>query len=312
MQGERSINNMEVKVQKVRKGPSQADLVKEASFRAAGPCIDIGLNLKDKSFDNDRREVLERAKGAGLVACVLTGTSVHSSSASRDLADSDLSDTLPLFFTAGVHPHDAKTCNQETIGQLRDLASDPKCVSVGECGLDFNRMFSPQDVQIEWFGKQVELAKELKKPLFLHCRDAADEFIQVLEAHMPLDIPVVVHCFTGNELELRRFVDLGLFIGVTGWITDERPERGGFEVARLLPLIPKDKLMIETDAPYIVPRSIKGSKRPGRNEPALLPHVLRAVAEALGENEDDVARRTTANAIRFFSLPSDLAETFRS
>ena len=292
-----------------RKSPSQAQLVEEALFEAAGPIIDVGLNLGDKSFALDRRDVLCRARQAGVIASIVTGTSCHSSIAARGLVDdTNLTDVLPLFYTAGIHPHHAKTCDDNTIDELRDIAMHPKCVAIGECGLDYNRNFSPRDTQLECFSRQVQLAKDIKKPLLLHCRDAADEFTKVLEDHMPLGIPAVVHCFTGSEIELRRFIELGLYIGITGWITDERPDRGGLEVASLLPLIPKDRLMIETDSPYLSPRSIKpGSKRPGRNEPALLPHVLRAAAVAMKEEEESVALRTTANACRFFGLPLDSA-----
>lgn len=157
--------------------------------------------------------------------------------------------------------------------------------------------------QLEWFSQQVALAKELRKPLFLHCRDAGDAFAEVLRRHAPLGVPAVVHCFTGTADELRTFLDLDLHIGITGWVCDDRPERGGAQLAALLPSIPVDRLMIETDAPYLTPRTIKPSRaRPGRNEPALLPHVLRAVAQATARSEEDVARSTTDVARAFFGL----------
>ncbi|KXZ56655.1 hypothetical protein GPECTOR_1g590 [Gonium pectorale] len=190
-----------------------------------------------------------------------------------------------------------------TLGELRQLAAHSRCVAVGECGLDFNRNFSPPEVQEKWFEEHIKLAKELRMPLFMHCRDAAERFAEILGRHLPLPAPAVVHCFTGSRAELELFLQMGLYIGITGWICDDRPERGGAELASLLASIPRERLMIETDAPYLVPRSIKPSKaRPGRNEPALLPHVLQAAATALGVAPEELGRSTTEVALRVFNL----------
>ncbi len=187
----------------------------------------------------------------------------------------------------------------------------PSCSgSSGECGLDFNRNFSPPDVQERWFDAQVALATRLRKPLFMHCRDAGAKFASILGAHGDRGgAPGVLHCFTGNGHELKECLELGLCIGITGWVCDDRPERGGAELAALLPSIPADRLMIETDAPYLAPRSIKPAKaRPHRCEPALLPHVLAKVADALGQSEEEVAARTTAVAKRVFGLHKHTAQ----
>lgn len=158
-------------------------------------------------------------------------------------------------------------------------------------------------MQERWFAAQVQLAEELQLPLFLHCRDAGERFAEILGAHRR-SVPAVVHCFTGSRAELCLFLSLGLHIGITGWVADDRPERGGAELAALLPLIPADRLLIETDSPYLTPRSIGPSKaRPQRNEPALLPYVLQAVAAARGESVEKVARATTDNARRLFGIP---------
>lgn len=149
-----------------------------------------------------------------------------------------------------------QNCDDGTIAALQRLAAHPRCVAIGECGLDFNRNFSPPDVQETWFVRQIELAEALGKPLFMHCRDAGPRFAALLKAHRR-SVPGVLHCFTGNEDELKQALDLGLFIGITGWVCDDRPERGGAELAALLPLIPDDRLLIETDAPYLTPRCIK-------------------------------------------------------
>lgn len=186
-------------------------------------------------------------------------------------------------------------------------------MSVGECGLDFNRNFSPPDVQEQWFAAQVKLAIQLQKPLFMHCRDAGARFAEILTSaglgsSSSNSIPGVLHCFTGSREELQQCLDLGLCIGITGWVCDDRPERGGAELAALLPTIPADRLMIETDAPYLAPRTIMPAKaRPNRNEPALLPHVLATVAAALGQTEEEVAQRTTEVATKFFKIPNPLS-----
>eukprot|EP00775_Hariotina_reticulata_P014325 gene14325-51_t len=301
---------------------SQGELVEAVLRKSPVPLIDIGVNLVDHSFDKaswDRAAVIDRARAAGVAAIVVTGCTVKSAQAARDLCES-VKD-YPLYFTAGVHPHNAKDCNDSTLEELKHLAAHERCVAIGECGLDFNRNFSPPDVQEKWFEAQVALALQLRKPLFMHCRDAGARFAEILTAaglsnsHGSQSnaagsdsIPGVLHCFTGNEAELQQCLELGLYIGITGWVCDDRPDRGGAELAALLPRIPVDRLMIETDAPYLPPRTIVPSKaRPNRNEPALLPHVLTSVAAALGQPEEDVARRTTAAARSFFQLPDHSA-----
>eukprot|EP00200_Dunaliella_tertiolecta_P002448 CAMPEP_0202344448 /NCGR_PEP_ID=MMETSP1126-20121109/4127_1 /ASSEMBLY_ACC=CAM_ASM_000457 /TAXON_ID=3047 /ORGANISM="Dunaliella tertiolecta, Strain CCMP1320" /LENGTH=299 /DNA_ID=CAMNT_0048935643 /DNA_START=105 /DNA_END=1004 /DNA_ORIENTATION=+ len=274
-----------------KKKVEQGDLVEAVMQPCPSPMCDIGVNLVDSSYDKDREAVIDRARRANVASMIVTGTCLRTSLAAKELCEATTS--YPLYFTAGVHPHTAKTCNSTTIPKLRQLASSPKCVAIGECGLDFNRNFSPQDVQMQWFEEQVKLAVELRKPLFMHCRDAGSSFADVLRRYTPLPAPAVIHCFTGTKEELSSFLDLGLCIGITGWICDDRPERGGAELASLLSSIPHDKLMLETDAPYLVPRTIKPNKaRPSRNEPALLSHVLQAAAQAQGEDSSALAART--------------------
>ncbi|KAF5834185.1 hypothetical protein DUNSADRAFT_9260 [Dunaliella salina] len=274
-----------------KKKVEQGDLVEAVMQPCPSPVCDIGVNLVDSAYNQDREAVIDRARRANVASMIVTGTCLSTSLAAKKLCEATTS--YPLYFTAGVHPHTAKTCNSTTIPELRQLASSPKCVAVGECGLDFNRNFSPQDVQLQWFEEQVKLAVELRKPLFMHCRDAGSSFADVLRRYAPLPAPAVIHCFTGTKEELSSFLELGLCIGITGWICDDRPERGGAELASLLSSIPHDKLMLETDAPYLVPRTIKPNKaRPSRNEPALLSHVLQAAAQAQGEEPAALAART--------------------
>uniref|UniRef100_A0A383W6X6 TatD related DNase n=1 Tax=Tetradesmus obliquus TaxID=3088 RepID=A0A383W6X6_TETOB len=291
---------------------SQGELVRNCMRKSPAPLIDIGVNLVDHAFEKDRAEVISRAREAGVAAIIVTGCTVASATAARDLCEA-VTD-FPLFFTAGVHPHNAKDCDESTLQQLTVLAKHERCVAIGECGLDFNRNFSPPEVQEQWFDAQVKLALQLQKPLFMHCRDAGACFAEILSqagigsrSSSSSSTPGVLHCFTGNGEELQQVLGLGLCVGITGWVADDRPERGGAELAALLSKIPADRLMIETDAPYLVPRSIQPSKaRPNRNEPALLPHVLTAVAAALGQGEEEVAVRTTAVAKAFFRMPDSI------
>jgi len=256
--------------------------------------IDIGANLTHPAFHGDLPEVLARAGSAGVDRIGVTGTSVQESTAALALAK--VHDAL--FCTAGVHPHHASECDASTIPALRVLAQQPKVLAIGECGLDFNRNYSPHPDQEKWFRAQVELAVELKKPLFLHSRDAANEFAAVLKSYV---LPnAVAHCFTGEKAELHAYLDLGLYIGITGWICDERR---GAQLLQLVREVPKDRLMLETDSPYLTPRTMRPQPKARRNEPAFLPHVLRTVAETLQKEPERVAEETTRNARTFFGLP---------
>ena len=253
---------------------------------------DIGANLTHASFREDLDAVLARARAAGVDSIVVTGTTVAESRHAADLAEA-----RGLHATAGVHPHHARECNAETIPALRELAKHPRIVAIGECGLDFNRNYSPHPDQEKWFVAQLELAAELGKPLFLHSRDAHPRFAEILR-NLRVG-KAVAHCFTGGADELRAYLDLGLYIGITGWICDER--RG----ARLLELvkeIPRDRLLLETDSPYLTPRDMRPQPKARRNEPAHLPHILRAVARARGEAPEALAEATTRNAMAFFGL----------
>jgi len=258
--------------------------------------IDIGANLTHPAFHADLPAVLERAIAAGVGSIVVTGTSVPESTNALKV-----SNTYPqtIYATAGVHPHHARECDDATIPALRVLARQARVVALGECGLDFNRNYSPHPDQEKWFAAQVELACELQKPLFLHSRDAKDPFTQVLKQFKNLP-PAVAHCFTGDRAELHAYLDLGLHIGITGWICDERR---GAHLLQLVRDVPADRLMLETDSPYLTPRDMRPQPKARRNEPAHLPHILRSVARALGRPAEEVAGETTRNARAFFGLP---------
>jgi len=249
--------------------------------------IDIGANLTHASFHGDLPEVLARAAAAG-VSMIVTGTSVEESRQALALG-------LPC--TAGVHPHHARDCGPQTIPALREIARDARVVAIGECGLDFNRNYSPHPDQEKWFVAQIELALELSKPLFLHSRDAHPRFSEILK-NFKIE-KAVAHCFTGEGEELRSYIELGLYVGITGWICDERRGRHLIDLVRE---IPRDRLLLETDAPYLTPRDLQPQPKARRNEPAFLPHIARAVARALGRPVEEVAAETTRNARALFGL----------
>jgi TatD DNase family protein len=257
--------------------------------------IDIGINLMHPSFDRDREEVMAVAEAAGVSPLIITGTSVEDSRKALEYAALHPG---KLYATAGVHPHDAKTCNAATLPALRQLASCNAAVAIGECGLDYNRDFSPRPVQREWFEKQAALAVELGIPLFLHERDASEDFTAILRACGVTNM--VVHCFTGTEAELERYLELGAYIGVTGWICDERR---GQHLRSLVRRIPPDRLLVETDAPFLFPRDLGKTARGGRNEPRFLRHIVRTIAQCLEKDEEQLARETRENTRRFFRIP---------
>jgi TatD DNase family protein len=250
--------------------------------------IDIGANLTHPAFRDDLDAVLARARQAGVETIVVTGTTVE---------DSRQASALGLPFTVGVHPHHARDCGPETIPQLKSLAGNPHCVAIGECGLDFNRNYSPHPDQEKWFVAQLELGLSLAKPLFLHSRDAHPRVAEILKSHGVKR--AVAHCFTGEREELRAYLELGLYIGITGWICDERR---GKHLLELVKEIPRDKLLLETDAPYLTPRDMKPQPKARRNEPAFLVHIANAVARTLGRSAEEIAEETTRNARMLFGL----------
>jgi len=258
--------------------------------------IDIGVNLMHRSFNNDRENVVEDACLDGVTPLIITGTSERSS-----IEASKYASLYPgkLYSTAGIHPHDAKSCNNKTIDTLRKLAQQSSVVAIGECGLDYNRDFSPRDVQRKWFEEQINLAIDLKMPLFLHERDAFDDFVKIMKEKRSQISNAVVHCFTGTEKELDAYLELDLHIGITGWICDERR---GQHLARLIKKIPSNRLMIETDAPFLTPRNMTVRPVDGRNEPKYLVHILEFMANILGKEVEDLAEETYNTTCAFFKI----------
>ncbi len=256
--------------------------------------IDIGVNLTHRSFAGDLEAVIERARAAGVFRQILTGTSVEGIEAALALAGRFAGE---LFATAGVHPHHARDWDEDAARRIAALARDPRVVALGECGLDYDRDFSPRPAQRRAFEAQLELAVEHELPVFLHERSAHGDFTAILAEYRKRLRGAVVHCFTGGVAELRRYLELDCHIGVTGWVCDERR---GDELRAAVPEIPADRLMLETDAPFLLPRTIRPRPRSRRNEPALLPWVLEEVAKLRGEPPARIAAQTTHNAQRFF------------
>jgi len=258
--------------------------------------IDIGVNLAHDSFDTDRAAVMQRAAAVGVTQMVVTGASVDSTRKAIDLA---LAHPGVLFATAGVHPHHAADLTPAALAELETLALAPSVVAIGECGLDYFRDFSPRDLQRRAFGWQLEMAAKIAKPVFLHQRDSHEDFIAILREHRPNIVGGVAHCFTGGAPERDAYLALGLHIGITGWICDERR---GAHLREVVKGIPADRLLIETDAPYLMPRDLKPAPKSRRNEPANLPHVARVLAGFRDESLELLAAQSTAAARRLFEL----------
>jgi TatD DNase family protein len=265
--------------------------------RALAPLIDIGINLAHDSYDADRDAVIERAHDAGVIQMIVTGSSAASSRQACALARQHPG---RLFATAGVHPHHATELTS-TLGELRELAIEPEVVAVGECGLDYYRNYSPHAAQREAFHRQLELAAHCGKPVFLHQREAHEDFISILREHWPTLAGGVAHCFTGGAAELECYLELGLAIGITGWICDERR---GAHLLELVRRIPAERLLLETDGPYLLPRDLHPKPASRRNEPEYLAHIAAVVARARGEPAERLARSSTDAARRLFRIPA--------
>jgi TatD DNase family protein len=278
---------------------------------SAVPLIDIGANLTSKNFSRDKiSEILRRASQAGVTHIILTGTSYKGSKEVLDMcALHDGTENITLRCTVGIHPHDASRTmgGPYAMSYHNDLESlivseigRKYCVAVGECGLDYDRKFSTHDDQKIVFEKQLTLAKKLNKPVFLHSRDAHNDFLHILKPFLS-SIKAVAHCHTDPSVDhLRELLQAGVYIGLTGMICDERP--GRFNTS-IIPQIPLEKLMVETDSPYLFPRNVPRPWGKWQNEPCLTSFVVEKIAEVREDcNQEEVARKTTEVALKFFGL----------
>lgn len=269
--------------------------------------IDIGLNLTSSQFQNDMDNVIKNALANDVSTMIITGTSVEQSRRALQLT-CQYPDSL--YSTAGIHPHDASSLTQQSMQQLAALLNDDNVLAVGECGLDFNRNFSTPVEQLSCFEAQLELAVELQMPIFLHQREAQSDFLRLIKKYRSGLVDAVAHCFTGGQDELESYLEEDLYIGITGWLCDERR---GKELQNCVHIIPDDRVMVETDAPYLFPRSLKlpeddslsGKKKKksrSRNEPQYLPHIIQTLAGLMTKDEAELALMTTENARRFFKI----------
>lgn len=258
--------------------------------------FDIGANLGHDSFAQDLTDVLARAREAGVTQIVVTGASREGSPRALQLARQH-----PGFLhaTAGIHPHHALEYTEECDVEMRALHAHAEVLAVGECGLDYFRDLSPRPAQRKAFERQLQLASELKKPLFLHQRDAHEDFIAMMKDFQGQIGKAVVHCFTGTKKELFDCLDNDFYIGITGWLCDERR---GLHLREIVKNIPANRLMIETDAPYLLPRSVKPMPSHRRNEPMYLKHIVEELAKDRNETPEQAALQSTQTAREFFGL----------
>lgn len=260
--------------------------------------FDIAVNFGASALASKIPAIVEQALANDVKAMIALGCSIDSSHHALSVAK-----LFPqtVYATAGIHPHDAKTFNETTVESLIELSTQPEVVALGECGLDFNRDFSPRDKQIEAFDAQLQLACDLKMPVVMHQRDAHDAFIKVLSKYRANLKQVVVHCFTGSQAELESYIDLDCHIGITGWICDERR---GLHLLDSVQTIPDNRLMLETDAPYLMPRNIKPKPKSRTNQPANLFHIANTVADARNQDRELLRKNCFINTMSFFNLAS--------
>jgi TatD DNase family protein len=256
--------------------------------------FDSHCHLDDRSFDTDLKETLDRARQAEVSAMMVVGVDGPSSKEAAAIAGQNDG----LIASVGVHPHDAKNCSDETLNDLKSIASNAAVRAWGETGLDYNRMYSPREDQERWFIRQLELGAELDLPMIFHERDSRGRFLKILEAHWRPDRSGVVHCFSGSPSDLAAYLGLGLYIGITGIVT---LQSRGRDLRRMIPHIPDERLLIETDAPYLTPTPERNKHR--RNEPAFVRTVLLKLASVRGCDPQFLADITWDNTCRLFGEP---------
>ena len=255
--------------------------------------FDIACNFSSEQFDDDLLEVIERAKLNNVSKFLIISASLKDFPKLHQIYTNYLEDS---FFTIGTHPHHANEINADEIQIMREMIKLYKPSCVGETGLDFFRNLSTYDEQIYAFEEQIKLSIEFNKPLYLHQRDAHKDFISLVKKYKNDISKAVVHCFTGTHKELEDYLDLGFYIGLTGWICDERRN---VELRESIRSIPLDKLMVETDSPFLIPRNLEKKPRNNRNEPSFLPHIVNEIATLVGLEKNELVDITYKNTIKF-------------
>jgi len=255
--------------------------------------FDSHCHLDDRSFAGDLESTILNARKTGVTSMMTVGVDLKSSLRALELAQS----YSGVYASVGVHPHDAQSCSDDMIRRLRHLAQAVEVRAWGEIGLDFNRMYSPRADQEKWFVRQLIEADQLGIPLIFHERDSRGRFLELLSNHPNPERKGVVHCFSGDADDLSAYLDLGFCIGITGIVTIKAR---GARLRELVPGIPLNRLLIETDAPYLTPAPQKNKNR--RNEPAFVKSVLLKLADVRQEPIETLAAATTANARRLFGI----------
>ena len=255
--------------------------------------FDIGANLTHESFEKDLKQVLERAIKNGVNNICITGCNLLDSKKALEIAQ-----LFPdnLITTCGIHPHYADSFNKNSMLEIYDICQNNIVKAIGETGLDFNRNYSDKNKQIESFLNHIKIANKLKLPMFLHQRDAHQDFMDCINTEKP-EVKCVVHCFTGQKNELEEYLIKDFYIGLTGWICDSKR---GAHLEELIPIIPLDKLLIETDSPYLLPKNLKVRGR--RNEPSFLNEILKKIVEVRKETENEIKEALLRNSLYFFNL----------
>jgi TatD DNase family protein len=256
--------------------------------------FDSHCHLNDRAYDKDIDAVVKRAHDAGVATCMIVGTDKASSIKAVALAES----MNGIYASVGIHPHEAQSCSESILKFLIKLAENPKVYAWGEIGLDFNRMYSSKDDQEKWFIRQLEIADMCNLPVIFHERDSNGRLLEIVRAYHRKDGKGVVHCFSGNRTELEQYINLGLYIGITGILT---LKKRGADLRKLVPIIPVERILIETDAPYLTPAPEKNRTR--RNEPGFVRTVLLKLAEVRNEDSEYLASATWENSCRLFNIP---------
>ncbi|MCH8536134.1 MAG: TatD family hydrolase [Alkalimonas sp.] len=254
---------------------------------------DSGVNLFSEQFAADREQVMLRAQAAGIDKQILIASDLAECQQNLHWCQQHAN----CHTTAGIHPHQAGQADTDWLQQLKSILTNHPIVAVGECGLDFNRNFSSQDAQIDVFAQQLQLAKELTLPVYLHERDAFDTQLQLLKDHAICH--GIAHCFTGDTTQLKAYLDLGLYIGITGWLCDERRNQALVEALAYLPL---DRICLETDAPFLLPRNLAPKPKSRRNEPAYLLAIANQLAQLKAIPLQQVETQCWHNSLTLFNL----------
>lgn len=255
--------------------------------------FDIGANLTHESFNRDLTEVIEAAKSTGIGKICITSTSLADTKISLKIAESD-----KKFFitTCGIHPHYADTFIESNIEDIKNLSKNSLIKAIGETGLDFNRNFSSKENQINCFESQLEIAQELSLPVFMHQREAHESFMNCFK-NIDLKVNAVVHCFTEDKKEFYEYLEKGFWIGFTGWICD--PQRGK-HMESLISSMPLDRVMIETDSPYLLPKNLKVKGR--RNEPKYIYEIAKRISDLQKKDLNEITNLLYENSLKFFKL----------